>query len=357
MEQKPAMKGTKTRQTQLQFIRFLAFLNVFILHGDMWNCFSYPAWNGGLSAVNLFFILSGLLTGYNGRGREAKPTLSAIGRDMVKKVKKIYPLYFLTMVYAFLASENWLLILNRDLAGLKEPLVQLMKNLLLIQCWFPEGYFSYNGVGWFCGALMFLNLFNLPLVFLLNRIGKKKNAHVIIGGLFVACLVGTVAYCYVTRSSDFARIHFLQYICPLARVGEYLAAAVLGFALRGVKEQHQGNKTLFTLLEIAALVFWCAMLLPNWNGGASRIVVWLLPNFLLLGVFLLGWGGVSQLFRLKPLVRLGDVSFECFLLHNLMYTPFVAGGLSQTTFFGCIAALMASLLLTLLVSFQFNKGK
>ena len=31
------------RAEQLQFLRFLAFLNIFIYHSDQWNVYGYPS--------------------------------------------------------------------------------------------------------------------------------------------------------------------------------------------------------------------------------------------------------------------------------------------------------------------------
>ena len=80
----------------------------------------------------------------------------------------------------------------------------------------------------------------------------------------------------------------------------------------------------------------------------SRIFTWLLPNLVLIGVFTCGMGWVSSLFRWKPLVRLGDVSFECFLIHNVFLVQYATLSQSENAavFLFCLGM---SILLALLI--------
>lgn len=344
------------RQEQLQFIRFLAFANIFMLHANAWNFFRYPDWNGAVSAVSLFFMLSGVLTGYNAFGREQAPTLRAIGRSMWKKVKKLYPLYFLTLFYAALSSGIPRMLVDRDYASLAEPGVQLLKNILLLQSWFPEGYFSYNGVGWFLSSVMFLYLFNLPGAFVLNRLHRSRHSRKILAGTFTGILLLTVLYSYLTRNGD---LHFLQYIFPPARMGEYFAGMILGFVIRAERENLPGGekKLLFTVLEAASILFWFVSLFATGNGWTDRVVLWLLPNLLVLGIFTVGKGKLSELFRCRPLVRLGDISFECFLIHTQLIQLYTTvTGVTGTSGMDCVVSLTLCLTFTVLTAMQLNKG-
>ena len=49
-------KKAGTRADQLQFLRFLAFLNVYICHAESWLFFKYPASHCAAAAVSFFFI-------------------------------------------------------------------------------------------------------------------------------------------------------------------------------------------------------------------------------------------------------------------------------------------------------------
>lgn len=311
------------KEEQLQFLRFLAFLNVFIAHAEVWLFFPYPASHCSKSAVCFFFILSGVLAGYSGFGRQIRVNGKTIVAFMGKKLRKLYPLYFVTMILCVLLSDLPGRVFGGALAEAMPDLWQLGKNLLLIQSWFPEGYYSINGVGWFLSTLIFLYLWTLPGQWVLNKIYQSKYCVLWLTVALGGCLFCIAAYCYVTQEYD---MEYLQYILPIARLGEYICGMILGFGIRMGKpwlQKWSGKKWFFTILEIGALGFWFVSLSRPGNYWRNRIVSWLIPNLGLTAIFLLGFGWVSKCFRWKPLVRLGDVSFECFLIHNIIIIRFL----------------------------------
>lgn len=342
------------RATQLQFLRFLAFMNVFIFHAESWNFFGYPAHNGGRIAVSFFFCLSGLVTGYSGFGKDVKLNPREIGRHMARKIGKIYPLYLLSMLIPLIHSGVPELIAEGNWQALGEEMTLLGRNLLLIQSWFQEGYFHLNGVGWFLSSLVFLNLFDLPGIYLLNRGQKSEKRYILFGGAAFCILMLTMLYCGLTRGLNRG---FWHYIFPPARLGEYLLGMILGFAARPLAQRISRNKRntyLFTALELGVMGLWWLFLPTTGPYWLRSSVYWLLPNLALLGVFALGKGAVSDLFRWKPLVWLGDISFECFLFHGMIVARYeinhgwaIASPLDQAVaFFFCLAVtlLAASLL-------------
>lgn len=346
----------KGKEEQLQFMRFLAFLNVYIAHAEVWLFFDYPASHCSKAAVSFFFILSGGLTGYSGYGKEVRLSASAFGSYMWKKLRKLYPLYFLTMTLPLVLSNLPGQIVSGDFALAWPQLRQLIKNLLLIQSWFAEGYFSINGVGWFLSTLMFLYLWNLPALWLLNQGNRHPRRFILLFSGFCAVFFGTVAYCYVTQPYD---MDYLQYVLPPARLGEYFCGMILGFGIAAGKphlREGTANKAIFTVLEVGALAFWFLSLGRPGNYWMNRIVSWLIPNLLLFGVFLIGKGWVSQAFRWKPLVRLGDVSFECFLIHNILIIRFLQYNEAYlTSRLGKILAFCTCLIFSLLLAFLLHR--
>ncbi len=345
------------KQQQLQFLRFLAFLNIFIFHAEMWLFFYYPTSNCGKFAVSFFFTLSGLVTGYSAYGRDVTLTIPALGKHMWKKIRKIYPLYFISMMIPFLSSGIPSMLASQDFGGAAAALQQLAKNLLLLQAWFPEGAFAFNGVGWFLSTLMFLNLFNLPALFLINKASQSRRRYWLLAGAFAAVALLAVFYCGITRRLDTSYYH---YIFPPARLGEYLLGMIFGSVIRSAAPSVQLGKKergLFTLWECAALILWGIYL--RWWGTywTTHSVHWLVPNLFLLGAFTFGRGWISQIFRWKPLVWLGDISFECFLIHQLFVVRYdILYSAGFTTEFDRILAFCYCLLMTLAVSAVLHKG-
>ena len=341
----------KSREDQLQFLRFLAFLNVFITHAEQWLFFPYRASHSASAAVSFFFMLSGVVAGYSLVGKSVVPNVRNIAIFVWKKVRRIYPLYFLTTMFALMFSGIPSLLTECDFAGLRSPLIQLGRNLLLIQSWFPEGGHSYNTVGWFLSVLVFLHALSLPFAWILKKLMDGRYRNMLLPGLFVAISFGMVFYCYVTQSLDMS---FWHYQFPPARMGEYFLGMILGFCARPTKARIPEGKIWcagFTVLEIAVLLFWYYSLSRPGNYWRNYIVSWMMPNILMLAVFLAGWGWVSCLFKRKELVYLGDISFECYLLHQQLLIRFAINLSGKTASLpGNVFIFLFSLLFSILMA-------
>lgn len=324
------------REDQIQFLRFVMFLFVFILHLSMPEV--YPVWNAAVSAVSFFFMLSGALCGYYAIGKRCELSVKNIAADTFRKARKQYGLYFITTIFTVFWSELPAVMVNFDFVGMKQPLLQLGRNLLMIQSWFSDGYFSYNGVGWYLSTLMFLYLLNLPLTVLLNKVDTMSRRGWISIAIMAACVGLTTIYSYVTNTEN---VHFWQYIFPPARIGQYVFAAFLGYSIRSLKQKIHGGspaRWVFTAAEIGAALFWFGSLYLTPMSWRIRLVDGFVPNMLLIGVFLIGKGGISQLFRGKLFVKLGNISADCYLIHQIVIYLFFA--LSNASPQGKIAKVM-----------------
>lgn len=179
------------REEQLQFLRFWAFFNVFVCHGEQWLFFKYPTSHCSTAAVSFFFMLSGLVTALVFYNKDVRLSWREEGKYLWRKVKKIYPLYLFTTLYLFLYTNTESLTALFDVQRFPG---QLVRNLLLVQSWSAEGAFSYNGVGWFLSTLMFLSVFNLPVMFLLNKINRRPKGWLLLSGALAGTLFLTAVY-------------------------------------------------------------------------------------------------------------------------------------------------------------------
>lgn len=346
------------REDQLQFLRFLAFLNVFITHAERWLFFEYPSSHCGISAVSFFFMLSGVVTGYSFFGKNVTLGFKEELSFLWKRLRKIYPLYLITTLFTVLISGIPVKIISGDYAGAVPDLTQLLKNLLLLQSWFPENAHSFNSVGWYLSTLMFLYAFSIPFAFLLDRIFKTVKPYLITALLFAAIFLSVVVYCYLTQGDAMTYLHFEF---PPARLGEYLMGMIIGFTAHSIKNRfHSGSgiQILFTVLEISALIYWFVSLDHPGNYWRNHTVSWLIPNAFVLSVFILGQGWCSRLFRWKPLVSLGNVSFECYLVHQIIVTRYYSNiwGYSPTQA-GNIFSFFFCLLFSLMIAYFIHSAK
>ena len=341
----------ENRAPQLQFLRCCAFLFIFLYHTGTYQYSWFPGSDGAASSVSFFILLSGFVSGYSSFGRDIPCSGREVARYLRKKLKKVYPLYFVTTVYAVSASKIPSLVAGQSSEELAPLLLQLLKNLLLIQSWFPSEYFSFNGVGWFLSTIMFLYLLNIPMRAAASRIAKSGKSDVLFAAVFAGSFLLTLLYNYLVRTTDFG---FTQYILPAARVGEYACGMALGCLACSLGRRIKTGApaaAVFSLLETGALFFWVFWMYVGKADWQSYVIHWFYPNCLLLFVFSFGQGIFSALFRKKPLRFLGDISFECFLLHQLVISVYRKNSkVKADTDAGRIFSILFCLVLTVLVA-------
>lgn len=312
------LNKSQSRADQLQFLRFLAFCLIFIHHIE-WPLLGFPTGYGSGMAVSFFFILGGFVSAYSRYGKQEKLRWYSPATYLWGKYKKVLPLHLLTLGIALLLSNIPAAFTAQNQPWLEPQLISLRRNFLLIHAWYKDSYFDFNGVSWFLSSIMFSYLLTLPVSALLCKISQNKG-HIPVLFLILAVLCGAVfGWCYYSRDMDRA---FVQYIHPAARALEYLAGMVLCHLVLSFKARISPGRisaVIFTVLEVLALVFWFAFFyIPHKAEWSFLTARWLLPNLILLTIFGFGFGYISAAFRWNPLKRLGDVSFECFLIHQLV---------------------------------------
>lgn len=156
---------------------------------------------------------------------------------------------------------------------------------------------------------------------------------------------------------------YWDYIFPPARLGEYFGGFFLGCIVRllmGGGQKHKNgccdraailDKIFFTFLELFGLVFWIIQMYTPTDTLNFWIAHWLLPNYLLIGIFMFGKGYVSKLFSMQLFKKLGNISYECFLIHQpiiIIYS--MTSGVYAISNKGNIFSLLYCLILTVLIA-------
>lgn len=326
--------GRRSREAQprlraLQFLRFFAYVNIFLLHTRLYD-FGVLKYNGTWP-VSFFFVLSGFLSGY--RDREVLHFSWKEERTyMLGKLKKLYPLYFMTTILMIPFSGLVLKISNHDFAGVlgggdTVGVFILLRNLLMLQSWFPSLYFSFNVVSWYLSTMMFLYLLKLPLELLLGRIRRRRFGRLGLLLLGALTMLAMLAYTYWLNVRGM-NLEFWTYVFPVSRLPEYICGMICGMLVRELPPAR--NIWLFSLCEAAVvalalkLLYFTAM--PQWLSRASG---WMLLNCVLISVFAMEGGVLSRLFSLKIFDILGTLSFECYLLHTVVYMYFAQANLGE----------------------------
>lgn len=353
------------RLTQFQFIRFIAFFLIFTGHGYCVYLYipfkSITPISLAAGSVSLFFILSGFLSAYGAKNYNFKSIfdIKENFNYILKKLKKFYPLYFVTTLFCVCMSPIPRQIVTHTYnSEFYSNITQLLKNLFLIQSWFPTEYYSFNGVGWFLSTIMFMFLLRTPVLTLFKKIENLKYSKNIFIFLLIIFMIIPYVYFFLTRNIIDSKLEFLHYVFPLARTPEYLSGMCLGYLMSSYRKETKyfSNSTeiiIFTLLEMSTLLFWLIMILIPKSVIYERFIWWVFLNVLIIWVFSYGKGLLSQLFKSKIFVYLGDISFECFLIHQIiinLYTVISQGGIN-TKSTGNIFSFLYCLTITILIAF------
>lgn len=323
----PIIQTGAKKLDQLQFLRYLAFFFVFSLHTNRWTQDWYNVTNLCLSSISFFFILSGFVTGYNSRNKKIELTWESWKSDIKKKLIKIYPLYILTLSISLCFYGGLSQALIYSSYGQIDSLIsKFLKCVFLLQSWFPTDYFYIYAITWFVSTIMFLYTISLPLLHTFKKIGSKENGTKIISIIALCTYSFTFCYCYLTKDLN---TEYWQYVFPLSRLGEFTLGICLGLLFYPlsdyVSRSRVNNTIVFTIAETAALIGFFVYVnnVSEFTCG-PRLFTWIIPNLLLITVFMIGRGYISKLFSTKPLLTLGNASFELYLIHCLVIREYVS---------------------------------
>ena len=306
---------------QLQFLRFLAFLWVFLTHFHKWMPQRLPDY-GGLMSLSFFFLLSGFLTGYGYAKVDLGPGWARrTGRYLLSKVAKFYPLLALPLLFSCFYYHCGLQTALAMPHRWASDVWTFLSTALLLQAWLPKGHYGCVTVAWFLSALMFLYVFRLPMLWLIGRLKRSKVALAL--GFILPFALLTV-YSYVGYAAKLDPEYWLR-IFPPVHLAEFFSAMILGeLCFDWHACGHPSSPTniwLMTTVEILAFGFWLAFPFlplprPTWD---YQIVRWILPNLVLLVAFSLSDGYLVRALRHRFFITLGAFALPGYLLHMMVH--------------------------------------
>ena len=257
------------------------------------------------AGVTFFFMLSGFLVAY----RHSR--IDSCKRLYWHRLKRIFPLHWIVLAAMILLDIT---IMHKFHYGWDLPL-----HLLLLQSWIPkeEVFYNYSIHSWFLSSLMFCVIVT-PLLLKFLVTSNRKLAW---GVIIAACLAVTA----VNLSAD-EHWHNYLYVCPATRLVDYSLGMLLGITLRERSLASQISVTRATFHELVPLAVLAVFGIFHASGNAVAIslessALWWLPVSLLLVTctILNGQEGiVGKLLILKPLLWLGSISFEIYLLQKFV---------------------------------------
>lgn len=333
--------------TTLQGLRGLAILLIVLSHcrySSILNEFnnSIFMWAGALG-VQLFIFLSGYLLLYN---FEKSKIIPEFFTTVKKKLVKFYPLHFITLIFALpFVYRN---ILNPDF----EFVQKLLLNLFLLQSYIPDMniYYAFNIPDWYLSTNFFFIILAPFFIKIIKFTAQRGNVNFFI----VLIVVSEYILFYLFKDSTIA--HWILYICPIVRSLDFVVG---GYMYVSSKEKETVNKIgskciIFAILCNLSLLYLSA----HSNNWFYLTAAWIIPNIALFaGIINNNFNYIkTKFFNNKFLVFIGNISFEIFLIHFLVFKYFTYYskkiGLDDT-----IWVYILSFSLTVLISVIYKNGE
>ncbi len=297
----------------LQSLRFIFIYLVFLSHFSLKG--EAPLFSpGGDCGVSFFLVLSGFVLSLS-----YKPS-TGYKKWLFSRFKKIYPLYIITLVFAFFILK-W-----------NFNLFNIVPIITLTQSWIPfrEFYFGGNPTAWFISDIIFLYIVFFPIRCHVLKASPIKLGIVtiFIGGLYIV-LCSHIPHDWVNWG---------LYIFPPMRVLDFflgiICYRVYAYLVHNAGTPNTAVSTILQLFTIAVVVLSCNL----WYRLPERfntVLLFYIPSFLVVLVFALTNKAktfVNAIISNRGFVWLGNISFEFYLLHVPVIS--IVGKLSQLTFPG-----------------------
>lgn len=308
---------TLNRANQIQFFRFIAFMLIFYYHAPMFD-FGILNYNNEIEiGMFFFFCLTGVVSAYSLYTKRDEPvTVQMIIRYAGKKFLKFYPLYFLTNLYTVSYSGLAQYVSNHDFVNILRETVILLKDLTMVRAIIPWELFSHNGVTWYLSTIVFLSILNLPLN---NKFGRiVDNNHAVLK-LMLISVVGLLYNIIIHAFFFFLGFDDIAVTNPIMYLGTYVTGMAVGYLSILFMQKYPSNvyqsKGKFTIYELLVFALW---ILSIFQKKMVFTLLGYVVTLFLIFVFMVGYGRVSYLLKSKCLVHLGDISYECFMVHQIV---------------------------------------
>lgn len=299
------------RFSAFQGLRTIAFALIFFSH----SCGFLNMASGGIGAVGveIFIVLSGFLVEYHFKD-SGLPVVRQSAAYAKKKLVKFYWLHILTMILALARIILGWAVDGFSLQNAKELGLKIASNLLLVQSWIPDRnfYFSLNAVAWYLSTSM-LMYFCAPLLHRwINKLSAAKMKCFLILAIYLIQLV----VAYQMRASEY--LHAVIYIHPMVRIFDFAVGMLLGSVYK--QKTKPMPKQWGSILEIAAILYLAAVvnLFAKVPEAFCYVALSAPMAWVLIYVFAFEQGVISGVLSIKPMISLGNISLELFMIHLLV---------------------------------------
>lgn len=297
------------RIESLDYLRGLMALSVMIYHYLSWGVgpvgSEYLIGKLGIYAVSMFYILSGLSLGLVYYGRIN--TASDVGSFVIKRVFRIFPLFWLVLTAYLCASYAAFIFGGKSFDA--DPLKVFLNYSLLFGFVDPAAYFTTGA--WSIGnEMVFYAL--LPFVFLLSN----RSAWALPIAVIASIAAGVYFAVYRLDFSDPLVGQWGTYINPFNQLFLFMAGVALGVYGKRVKVN---SVAAVALLVLSFLAFYFYPASGDTIGivtGAGRFVLSFSCIVFVAGLYF--WNPSFKAAPARVLGFFGSACYSIYLLHPLV---------------------------------------
>jgi peptidoglycan/LPS O-acetylase OafA/YrhL len=271
----------------------------------------------GYIGVPLFFMLSGVVLGYNYPGLTFRQTRRTV-RFYLARVARVMPLYWVMIFYSAALYFS---------VGHRQFPSAFVQNLFAVQTWSPDLLVAqsyYNGPGWSIGAELFFYLlfpFVVPLVAAVARRHGARGLVLVVAAVAALSVLLLVYFVVSGRAAlpaeNPASAHRWLYRNPLCQFPIFLGGVAVSFLIPSVLRWRTRTHH---LIQAAVVVYVLALAMFRGEGGfwgaASFGAFFVVPFTLLLLSLASQRGWLARFLGTAPMVKLGVASFALYLTHR-----------------------------------------
>lgn len=299
-------KDNTNRIRTLQGARFLFVVFIYMSHcvtANIANPFDF----GGEFGVSFFFILSGFVLSW-GYGPRVSSGEFSTKQFFWRHFWRLYPLHVL--LYIIVLVLDWRI-------GYTYDWIQMLTSLMLVQSWIPWNHTLYtvNAVSWFlCDTLFFYVIFKSLYTYLMSVDGRK---------VWRTFAIFAVVYLIVASQLPHGIINCTIYANPLLRAVDFALGIM---AYRIYKTKCQESRLYTSLLNIPLVVYALTgaviyVVYQSLDGNGCRCAALFWPFMPLFVIKLVAANDtkdiIARWFASRPMMWLGGISFEVFMVHPL----------------------------------------
>ena len=329
----------RPRLDSLTGLRFLAALLVFSHHAGsaQWSATLGPLDRltaAGGQGVSFFFLLSGFVLMWSRRpGDTAWSFYRRRAARVLPNWAVVWPLAILVAVWE----------------GYVPPAGVTVPNLTLTQAWVPDMsvYFGLNSVTWSLSVEVFFYLVFPLLIPALLRLRSAPRRALMLALVLAVTAFNAVGSYFVDLSRGDDVLLWLEWICPLTRLPEFVLGALLAAELA----QARGRRPVVGVAGALAAVLVSLLAMSVLGGPFFGQWPTLVPFGLLIAACAArDASGRGTVFSSRALVRLGEWSFAFYLVHQLVIRVIHGAGFVPVTELRSVAFVALALAVSLALS-------